>query len=259
MMLPPFACSLDGVSLADLDPAVVLTDIDEQEPAQAVIVRPSALTGISRTAGVIRQALTVTIRFRAQQRDPAARAALLDRIAAWAQGRVLRVGYRPERCLEVCCEGLPGLRSAVDWTQELSLRFTARDCPYWQSEAPTAVTLSAAAGTALLQPPGTAPRTPLLWRITPAGSGTVTSVSVAVNGASMSLADSALLQPGQVLRCGLGAAGFPYVTRDGSSVLRLCADASADMLFAVPGRDNEITLLADRPVEARFSARGLWL
>lgn len=162
---------LNGLGLQDIDPTVYITDVQEYAPEPLLTTAPRALGDGLHVLRQSRQSLSVAVRFALREYQPARRSAILQKIRGWAaQGGSLTTSQRPGQRLMVDPAALPA-HSALRWTEELTLLFTARIAPYWeeaypvQSSVPITLTL-----------PGDAPAAPmeLRWPCTATASADMT-------------------------------------------------------------------------------------
>lgn len=259
-MITRFTCWMDGQGLHDLDPCLLITDIAESAADRSfmTVAGPDGLH-LNR---VIRRSLSVAVTFVIRERSPMRRAALMDKVMAWASGRVLTVGHRPDQQLRCQCTGLPDPGSALKWHAPLTMQFTAFAVPYWEAARPAAawITPAASQGSTALLTPGTAPA-PVDGLIINQSGATVNALTLACGETSFAFTDLGLADGERLLidhddECRLQLTILGDASR---SVMGKRTGDSHDELICQPGRANAITLAADQPVSVKCTVRGRWL
>lgn len=242
---------LDGQGLGEVDPAIIVTDIIEAEPemyfATAARAKGDGLTVTRRS----RRSLSVTVRFLIREYDPLRRSAVLEKVHRWAMGKTLTLSHRPGQELTVVVDVLPALSSALKWTGELALTFTAYAQPYWHSAIPAVL----AANSGSLYVEGTAPAAPTDVSITLTGAASTLTVRVA--DAAITLAGLSL-PAGSVIAFTHDEQGLLHIACGDTPLLPFRTAASSDDLLAVPGKFNALSCTGDQPVKATFSIKGVW-
>lgn len=237
---------LNGRALHGLDPCLCITDMQELPPQQLLTTAARALGDGVHVLRQARQRLSVEVRFVIRAYAPARRKAVLQLVQAWAgSGGVLTLGDRPGQQLKVIVQELPQLQSALRWTEELSLTFTACQCPYWEQRIPTQFTPGA------VTLPGNGPNAPVDFQWTSPGG-------VASFRAETPLSRLVLELPtttGQVLTL-THQAGVPVMALDGVDVLPYRTPDSSDDLLLPCGCASTISVTEG---DCTLWARGRWL
>lgn len=248
-----FDATLNNVSLSQLDPAVVLIDIDERA---ATLERETARRSIhpgTRISALVRRSLSVTLRFAVRAYDIDYRAHVLDMIAQWAgRGGWLRINSRPGQRLRVTVDEMPSVGSSLRWTDELTMTLTAYERPYWEQEYPVRALITDSGS---LRPRGTYPTAYVECEITNAGNGVLTEAVVRCAETSIKLTGVAV-PAGEKLCIAYTDKDVLTITAAGVSALANRTAESHDDLVAATLTDNDISVTADQPVSAVFSARG---
>ena len=250
-------CTLDGIAPGQLDERILVTDVRQDAPVISRSTARRARGDGSLVTDEARLSLSVTVKVLVKEADPARRGPLLDLLADWSRGTVLRLGDRPRRFLTVRCERLFTPGGAQDWTKELTLTFTARQVPYWQEEGIRSLTLTEDAWWYV---PGTAPETPVSFTVTNVGEGPVTCFGITA-GSSVSL-DGLLLKSGCQVRGTAedGLLTLTLVTPEGEeSAAEYLTTDSADVLTVPCGKRTAVRLTSDGSLSVRLTARGRYL
>ena len=239
-------------------PQVTVLNVLEQ-PVYAPALTSQRPGGGSFYSGGQRSALQLTLSLWLRQRNPSLREQSLEALRRWALGRRLTLSTRPGCCLRVRCDQLPA-HSALCWAETLTLRFTAWETPWWQSEQPTRLCLAGETAAEVLRLPGSAP--------TPVSAG-FRAVDGGLNRLSLSVGETQLrfeglsLAAGERLTVEQGDDGWQRLRlwRQNGAAEQAAAFRTADSddaWQAIPGA-NQVLLAADAAVEARLWARGRWL
>ena len=257
-----FAVWMDGQGLQDIDPAVLVLDVTESAPETDLRTAAPAAGAGMRVAALRRMSLTVTVTFLLRERSPVRRAAVMEKIAAWASGKCLTVSYRPEQQLRCRCTALPAAGSALKWHAALTVAFTAFACPFWEARQASAawITPAAAEGAAVLMPAGCAPACAEVLVINQSGQ-TVNNLRLDCGDTffaftGLGLADGERLL---VTHDDLGRLQLTVLGETSRSVMARRAARSHDELIALPRCANRVAVTADAPVTAKFTARGRFL
>lgn len=154
-MISRYEVSLNGVPLSSLYPASIYVS-DIAHTAASVTYATNRLMGRqgAYSGKPYITAARVGISFAVREYSTQRRQEVVQDIAAWAMnGGWLETSDRPGQRLYVRCTQYPSVASAMRWTDDLSVQFTAYDLPLWQDIAPHTVTV-ANGGTGTLYLPG---------------------------------------------------------------------------------------------------------
>lgn len=252
-MLLRFDAYLNGVSFAQLDPAIILRDIEEMQPNEEREEARRSIHPGTRISSRVRRSLSVRLIFCVREYDIASRARVLDKIAEWVgEGGWLTINSRPGQRLFVAPEDLPSVGSSLKWTDDIEMTLTAYERPYWEQQWPTVITITEAGS---IRPTGTLPDVYVECDVTNTGDADMTTLTI-------SCADTAITLEGLAVPAGEHVT-LAYTDRDvlkitaaGASALANRTAESHDDLIARIRKDNAIAVSADQPVTAIFSARG---
>ena len=233
---------VDDVPLSSVDPAVIVADIAESEPDTRRTTADYPTLDGQRVLRTVRQSLRVTVSFEIHTQDVRRRADICERVVRWAQGRFLKVNYRPEQRLRVVCETPPSVASALSWTQRLTVAFAAYAVPFWEDAQPTRVPVSGN-GSVSAYVRGTAAQT--LVEATVQNSG-----SAAITAATLKAGDTAFLFAG----ISIPAGGSLVIGYDGARVLSAKIGNASVLARRTTASDDD--LLAPCGQRAAFSVSG---
>ncbi len=259
-----YDCLLDGVSLTQVDESLYVTDILEETPRMKwKTVRPARGGGMLLT-DAHREALQVTVRFAIRENRVERRAQVMEAVQTWCHGTRLQLNTRPGRVLLGRCTELPRIGSALRWTGELSMTFTAWRVPYWQSEQASRVTLKGsgeAAGTLFV--PGNAEEAPVSVLVKNTSSAACGSMTLRCGDTLMTFAGLGLAA-GETLRAAYDeedVLSLSIVGTNGAvrSAMGFRTGDSADGLYLACGKRGAVSVQMSGSFEAVFSARGRWV
>lgn len=252
-MINRFSCTLNGVSPQSVHSAIRVTDLTELPPRLRVTTVPTARHGL-RLLRRVRESLTVRVSFLLADYDPVSRREALAALHAWAcPGGILTVSDRPGQQLQVECDTLP-MMSALCWSDEISIDFTAYAVPFWETAEETS---TATTGSAALTLPGTADDCPVCVEVANTGPDALTALTLQCGDTQIAF-EGLAIPPGIVLSLGYRN-GLLYAEADGVSVLMQRTASSSDCLLADAGSAVSVAVTADQHVSAIFHGRGRFL
>lgn len=118
-------------ALEDIDPSIIIIDISEDAPKEAVTTEARPGGGMYLT-GQLRQSITVTIAVEIHEANTIHRQLVLGKIMRWGSGgQYLRTSYRPGQRLYIDSIEAASV-SALKWTDTLGIKLTAYQRPWWE-------------------------------------------------------------------------------------------------------------------------------
>lgn len=249
---------LNGVSLTDAVPSVIIQNVYEDDPENDLVTgeRPGypgqRIISRKRTQLVIRIEIALRI-----LHDLRARAKALQDVCAWAKDGILELSNRPDQRLQCIVTKRPALNTDRNYTQLMNIDLTAIAIPYWENILPDTVSATGTGGSLTLIPSGSVDKIPLEFKVTPSGSA-LTSFSASVNGYTISLS-GLNVAAGKTLALYYDSNALQWITNDGTSVISSRSAASDDDLWVYPNQSNTITYTAGTSSAVEFEARGRWL
>lgn len=249
-----YECSLNGVNLSGISPAIVITDITEAVTESATVeARP--LGNGSRFLRKQRERLDVTVSFAIREQDITRRQLISHQVQKWARdGGYLIRNDRSDQRLKVVCTGIPVLESALHWTDIFTATFTAFESPFWESTALSSVTLT---DTGTLYVPGTAETAKAAFVLTNTGSSTLNTATIRTGASTMSFSSLGIPANGK-LEVGYDDNGYLYIKANGASAFGTRSTGSSDD-FLVKCGYSEIRFTSNVAARLRVTARGVWL
>lgn len=249
--------ALDQLIQEDYPDKLWILDISYAEPA----ISRSVETPANRDGGIItkeyRQKASVTVTFGLYIYDTAERNAACDRIKSWAKaGGNIRTNDKPDLVLQnAVCEQYPEIDSAKNWTDPLTMTFSAFTFPYWQDFNATTKTLSGTKTSGTITVPGNADYTNPTVSIT--ANAAVTWFEVSTDATTIRV--NASLAKNETATISYNSKGYLQIRRGTTSILSSRSANSADELRLPCGKTSTIKINASARITATFTARGAWL
>lgn len=253
-MLTRYGVWLNGLGLQDIAESVYITDIKEQATKQQTVTMDRQDGRGTISMAIERQSLTVIVRFAIREYDTRARKDVCSRIRAWAQEGYMTISDRPGQRLYVICSKAPTIESALKWTSEMEVSFTAYDCPWWEAVKPSIVRCPSPSASATLMYTGDVD-SPLDVSVT--ASEPVDAVTIVAGGQVMQFA-SLGMAPGNELNITHDKRGLLAVTMQGVHAMSKRTADSADDISISPG-ETRLSFDADGDCSAIFSVRRRFL
>lgn len=146
-MISRYDAILNGVPLSSLNANILITDIETVQPA----IRYDSFTLAKRHGSRIyrryAETAAVNIKFAIRQYDIQTRQEVCNEIIKWARnGGILQTNDRMGQRLRCVCSAFPYVSSALKWTDELTITFTAYLLPFWENTMETIVELTSTGG-----------------------------------------------------------------------------------------------------------------
>lgn len=252
-MITRYSAWLDGEGLQDIDPTIIILDIQEQIP-QSQILTAGWAAGRDGTRFIREtvQTASVTIRFQVREYDVTRRKVIASDVAAWAlRGGYLTINDRPGQRLRVRCTTMPVVSSALKWTDTLSLTLTAYEWPFWEDEFASSASVSGKTSATLYLPvPGNGRYAYLSGSLTFSGT---TSIVITSGDTHFEVQNvTGRLEWGY-------EDGLLYIRSGSTSVMSHRTPESSDDLIVIPGQQNTMSIEATVAVSGSVSTRGCYL
>lgn len=257
-MTSRFDVWLDGISLTSFHPGVYITDI-KQTPVNFADTRVS----VGKKDGSILQRraleqLDYTVTFMLREYNPMARQNALDAIIAWAMtGGRLTDNAHQDKFLDVICTAPPRIESALRWTDDLTITFTAYGMPYWQDTDPPSMTYTGSGGGGAVFGKGNAADC-VVYGTVKATGGALTDLEVRAGSSVMTFSGMTVTQNGTVT-FGYDDHYIYCVKWGTASQTRRRSGESSDELRVPMQTESQIAITANTTVQATFYVRGLYL
>lgn len=252
--------SLDNQALQDIDPAIVVLDVVENDPAFTVASNVNAKYNGSMFFESYRTELSVTITVYIHERRMLRKSLIVQKIQQWAQnGGKLRVGHRRGQFLDCKLSRPVGAGSAWQWSEAVQIVFTAYAVPYWQDEQVTtaASTASAQTHSFSITPPGTADHCRMSFEATAVEAMTQLEVKNTLNGSK--IAFTGLSVPvGGIIKAEYKD-GFLGLFLGNESIMGKRTADSTDDIILQQRKSNTIEATANGAFTIICTAKGLYL
>lgn len=257
-MMTRYDAAVNGAWLGELDhlDRLIVKDIQEEAPrTRATTLRRPATAGLLLLKHQ-RETLRVAVTFVVWEQDVEMRKELVQRVNEWAMAQeivMLEINDRPGEMLFARVLEPAVVPSALKWTEEITIVFTAYEMPFWQDVEPSQVTTQ---GKASLYVNGIG-ETLCDAYIKNSGSSAVTDVTV-LGGETSIRFQGISLPAGETLAITHDNRGFISAKIGGTSVLIHRTAESDDDLFLKCGQNNALSVSSNGTVTATFKARGVY-
>ena len=254
-----FDVYLNGIALSSISPKIYITNINESEPRVRMTTDDNAkyIGSRLRTRRVTER--EVEIVYMVRERDVARRAQILDDISAWVRDGRLAVNYRENMFLPVYFASIPTPASSLDWTDELSLLFTAYS-PYWRSLYPVRTSADLAANTKTdvnFYPTGNS-ETFLEFSVENDSASALNALTVEAGGRKFEFEGLGLAN-GQTLDVSYADNEILKIMANGVSALnKRTADSDDDLLLQARAQ-NTVSITSDAAATIHLQARGRYI
>ena len=257
-MTSRFDVWLDGISLTSLHPGIYITDVK-----QSTVGFADTRVSVGKKDGSILQRraleqLDYTVTFMLREYNPAARQSAVDVITAWAMtGGALTDSTHEDKFLDVICTAPPRIESALRWTDDLSITFTAYGMPYWQDSEPAVFSHTGTSGGGTVFGKGSAADC-IVYGTVKATGGALTTLMVRAGTSFMEFSDMTVTQNGTVT-FGYDDHYIYCVKWGNASQIRRRTGESSDELRVPMQTASEFEITANVSVTSNFYVRGLYL
>lgn len=258
-MVTRYNATLNAKSLSDVDPSIIILDIGYSGPMWYKVTGTRARRHGLRVYNKIAQHNSVTIEFEIHEQDTMRRQEVLRRVQRWARdGGKLRTSDRPAQQLDVECEIMPAITSALRWTEKLQITFSAYDLPFWADINPTVKTVSTGDANGTMYVGGTADRTFVSAEVTNTGTTTINTLTISAADTAFSF-EGLGLAAGQKLSVGYDEGMNLYIRIGNESRMSKRTADSSDDLSIPCSAWSSVGITTTGTASATFSARGLYL
>lgn len=135
--------ALDGIQLDQIDERIMIQKIETGDGKENITgVSIGGTPAGSRITAIHRDSIDITVRFTIKLRktEMADRETILEKVNAWAYpGGWLTTNYKENRKIRVFRAQAAGAGDPWDWTKSYAIVFRASGVPYWQEDAPGAL------------------------------------------------------------------------------------------------------------------------
>lgn len=252
-----YRISVGGTHLDNINDKIWILDIQYPPPE----IEKSIDNPAGRDGGIItkktRRAATVTVTFGLYIYDTAERNAVCQEIKTWAAaGGTLKTNDKPGLALyNAVCDQYPDIESAKNWTDPLTVVFSAYDFPYWEEMEKTEITLKGTNTSGTINIPGNAGDVRV--------EATVTT-QAAISWFELSAGDTKIrvnksIANGKTITISYTKDGIMRIREGSTSILDKRSAESNDDLLVTSGERNAFRIKASGKIKVDFSTRGAWL
>lgn len=277
-----FDVELNRQEMTSLSDKIIVRDIVEEPIEEDVTKYKRSIAPGQSVIRKVRRALAVKVVYVIRERDPIKRSEIVSKVYGWAaNGGLLYTSNRVKKVYDedesytqtgrqltrVVLTEPPVQDSALKWTQDLSLTFTAFDPPYWEDL--TANTRRASLvydGTqglyvynGIVNVFSTAPETPISAVITNSSADMLLSLMITVGKAFFHFENLGIDSGGQLYIDYDEDTGLLRISDDrGISYMSSRTADSTDELYYVPGA-NDVKIIANTQCTCEMTHRERYL
>lgn len=256
-MISRYEVTLGGKKLSAVDENLLILDVAYSAPNYSNEAYKVANRDGARVYNRYRDKASVTVTFELHIYDTVKRQTALQNVITWAKnGGVLKINDRANQQLNVICDGYPAINSVRNWTDPLSITFSAYAKPWWEDTKETVVTLTGKNARGTLKVPGNAGKAYVGVQVTTAAA--ITSLTVKVGDTSITL-NGLSVASGKTITFSYSAGMILSIKTGSTSLLNKRTAGSSDDLIATAGADNAVSVTASGNVTAKFTVRGVWM
>lgn len=241
--------SLNGAQLDEIDPRILIKEIEVGNSKEAVTAVGTGSGDGTRITSRRRESTEVTVKFSLNiRRDRLEeRGAVLEAVNAWAvAGGWVRINYKPNRRLHCDEVTTPGEGDLWKRLTEYSIIFRARAIPFWQQDtAVSATSKSGASGSVTLQVEGSA-KTVADAELKNNSGAAINTASITIGGKTMGFENLALGN-GETLK-------IDHVIAGGKNVVR-CRIGSRSVMANRTGESADDFEISPGAIAAAFTAQ----
>lgn len=251
-----YEVTLNGISLSELSPEILILDVNYADAAFSDNQYTVAKRNGSRTDNRVFNSSSVSISFEVHAYDIRKRTAIRNAVCAWAKnGGKLQINDRNDQYLQCVCSQFPSVASVRNWTDPLTITFTANEIPFWQELALSSVSLTAgASGSGKLYVPGSVDFAVVEAKVHTNAS--ITSVALTVNSRTLTLSGLSVAS-GNDIKITYDVHGIQSIKVGSTSLMN--KRTGVDDLLAKCGEINDVSYTSSASTTVTFSARGLWV
>lgn len=250
-----YSATLNNISLESIDADILILDIQYATPQFNDNTFSVAKRNGARFVDRIFETGEARIIFEIHSYSTQKRQAICNDIVRWAKnGGKLETSDRPGQFLQCVCTGFPTIESAKNWTDPLTVTFTAYAYPFWQEKESSVLALTGTSGSGTLFVQGNVDNA--LVSVDVKANASLSSVSLTVNGRTMTLSGLSV-STNSTVKIEYDDNAIQSIKVGTTSLLD--KRTGVDDLLAKCGENNSISISASASVTATFKAKGMWI
>ena len=250
-MISRYEAYMNGTALSSIDPSIYVLNIQPGDVKQNIRTNKVANRPGSRIGKTEIDNASVTIFFEIHEYDTVKRQAICQKVRKWAKKGILEISDRPGQRLNCVCDTFP-VAKLREWTETLSVSFTAFNPPYWEEKNPVNVSISGASS-ASVYIPGNAPET-LVSAVVTCGAS-ISSITLSAGSKSLILSEIGASANDKIY-VGYDENRILYIKKNSTSILE---KRTGDDELVIPcGELVNFAVNASASLSTVFSVRGCW-
>lgn len=254
-MISRYDVILNGISLSSIHPNIYVLDVNYAAPEINVSTYNVAKRNGARIHRLSTNSISVSVSFEIHSYGIAERQNICGLVSRWAKnGGILEINDRPGQRLRCICEKKPVIESARNWTDPVTMTFTAYQLPYWEEKVYSILSLGAGtSGSGTLYVPGSVDGAMIEAEIL--ANASLSSVSLTANGKTMTLSGLSV-GSGSTIVLAYDDQLIQSIKVGSTSILD--KRTGADDLIANCGELNSLSYTSSASVTVIYKVRGLW-
>lgn len=255
-MTSRYEVTLNGIALSSLSADILILDVNYPEPSFNDNSYRVAKRHGATTDDRVFNPKSVAVSFEIHAYDIRQRTAVRDAVCAWAKnGGKLEINDREGQFLQCVCSKFPSVESVRNWTDPLTIQFTANEIPFWQEIMPSSISLTAGtSGSGTLYVPGSVNGALIEANIHTNAS--ITSVALTVNSRTLTLSGLSVTS-GKDITITYNDKAIQSIMVGTTSLLDKRTGVTD--LLANCGENNSVSFTSSASVTVTFSVRGCWV
>lgn len=251
-MISRYEVSLNQTSLSSIHPSILIHDINYISPE----ISDETVTLAKRNGSFLQRRYfgtsVVEISFEIHEYSTRVRQEICKNIVLWAKkGGQLETSDKEGQFLQCVCTKFPVIESARNWTDPLTVEFTAYVIPFWQEKNMATLAITGTSGNGSLFVPGNADD--VLVSASIKANSAISSVSLTVNGRTLSLTGLSV-SSGSTIEIAYDGNAIQSIKVGNTSLLN--NRSGVDDLLAKSGELNTFSISASASVTVTFKIRG---
>ena len=246
---------LNGISLSSVHPNILVLDVNYQPPETGFSTYNVAKRNGARIHKENTSSISVGISFEIHSYSVVERQHICNMVSLWAKnGGLLEINDRPGQRMRCVCSQKPSIQSARNWTDPVTVTFTAYTLPFWEESEYAVKAFSAGtSGDGFLYVPGSVDGAMIEADIL--ANATLSSVSLTANGRTLTLSGLSV-SSGSTIKISYTDDMIQQIKVGTTSLLN--KRSGADDLIAKCGELNSVSFSSNASTTVTFKARGLW-
>lgn len=250
-----YSATLNNISLESINDDILILDIQYKATSFNDNTFNVAKRNGARFVDRIFETNEVSITFEIHSYSTQKRQAICNDVVRWAKnGGILETSDRVGQFLQCVCTGFPVIESSKNWTNPVTITFTAYAYPFWQEKEPSKLTLTGSSQSGTLYVPGNVDGAFVSASIK--ANASLSSVALTVNSRTLTISGLSV-SANQTINIAYDENAIQSIKVGSTSLLN--KRTGVDDLLAKCGENNSISVSASASVTATIQVKGMWI